>query len=229
MLINLDELCAFCDELATTKDHIPPESIFSKPRPNNLIKVPACATCNGGSKLDDEYFRDAMLTGINEDKYPEVMALFVRKIEAITNDRKKHGYGWALYKSLQEIDIQTPAGIYLGKAPARLLDRERLLKSVRKYVRGLYFHHLKQRVPDNCEVTSYYWEDLQPQGKEMLLTQSASCVPWNIGNDAFVYKFVQVPNDPRSIWLMQFYGHHCFVGIISLRKRTEEHSLANCQ
>jgi hypothetical protein len=221
--MNLNDLCAFCGNRATSKDHIPPESIFHKPRPSNLIKVPACQVCNGGSKLDDEYFRDAMLTGITEQQYPEVMALFIRKVEEIGTDPKKRGYGWATYKSLREIEIYTPAGIYLGKAPARLLDRERLLKSVGKYVRGLYFHHFKHRVPYTCEVTAHYYGDLQPQSKEFLFSQTAPCEPRNIGGGAFVYKFAQVPDDPRSIWLMQFYSHHCFVGIVSSIDETEEH------
>jgi hypothetical protein len=38
-------------------DHLPPQSLFPAPRPNNLITVPSCDGCNGGSSKDDEYFR----------------------------------------------------------------------------------------------------------------------------------------------------------------------------
>lgn len=36
-------LCCYCGiNSSTTKDHIPPKSIFNKPLPNNLITVPYC-------------------------------------------------------------------------------------------------------------------------------------------------------------------------------------------
>lgn len=41
------QLCCYCGvRKATTKDHIPPKSIFNKPRPCDLITVPYCFECN---------------------------------------------------------------------------------------------------------------------------------------------------------------------------------------
>jgi hypothetical protein len=48
--------CVLCGvNAATTREHVPPESFFERPYPDNLITVPACASCNQGSHLDDDY------------------------------------------------------------------------------------------------------------------------------------------------------------------------------
>ena len=40
----------------TGRDHLPPQSVFPKPRPNDLITVPACDSCNNKrSGLDEEF------------------------------------------------------------------------------------------------------------------------------------------------------------------------------
>ncbi len=40
-------LCYLCGKPATTKDHVPPKTLFAPPRPHNLITLPCCAECNG--------------------------------------------------------------------------------------------------------------------------------------------------------------------------------------
>ena len=51
-------ICAICGKMVNTltNDHIPPKSMFGT-KPSNLITVPSCPDCNGGSSADDEYFR----------------------------------------------------------------------------------------------------------------------------------------------------------------------------
>ncbi len=51
-------LCYLCGKPATTKDHVPPKTLFAPPRPHNLITLPCCAECNGAYALDEEYFRN---------------------------------------------------------------------------------------------------------------------------------------------------------------------------
>lgn len=63
-------LCAICGvKSATTKDHIPPQSLYPKPRANdiNLNTVPACAGCNNGAAFDDEIFK--VLIGIDTGEH----------------------------------------------------------------------------------------------------------------------------------------------------------------
>jgi 5-methylcytosine-specific restriction endonuclease McrA len=54
-------LCIYCGAAEDlTVDHVPPKNLFPKPRPSDLITVPACRTCNKSYERDDDYFRLAM-------------------------------------------------------------------------------------------------------------------------------------------------------------------------
>jgi hypothetical protein len=55
-----EELCAYCDDPATTRDHVPSKKLFTPPLPDNLITVPACDRCNNGASDDDEVFRNEL-------------------------------------------------------------------------------------------------------------------------------------------------------------------------
>src|SRR4051812_40316879 len=51
-------LCYLCQKRpATTKDHVPPKSLFPKPRPSNLMTLPCCFPCNNRFSKHEEYFR----------------------------------------------------------------------------------------------------------------------------------------------------------------------------
>lgn len=49
--------CVYCGRTTDpTRDHVPPRAVFPKPRPKNLVTVPACRPCNSSAAADDEYF-----------------------------------------------------------------------------------------------------------------------------------------------------------------------------
>ena len=49
--------CIYCGNTEDlTKDHIPPKTLFPKPRPSNLITVPCCKNCNGSFSLEKDLF-----------------------------------------------------------------------------------------------------------------------------------------------------------------------------
>jgi hypothetical protein len=49
--------CIYCGSTTEpTRDHVPPRAVFPKPRPKNLVTVPACRACNSAAAADDEYF-----------------------------------------------------------------------------------------------------------------------------------------------------------------------------
>jgi hypothetical protein len=213
-VMKSNDICAFCGEPAVTDDHVPPKCLFPKPRPGNLITVRACKTCNEGTKLDDEYFRDATLTGIDEQRFPEAMALSLRKIEDMGTDPKKRGYGWATYQSVRNVEVHTEAGIYIGDAGARELDLDRMRKTIEKCVRGLYFHHYQERIPDGYEFTIEHHQHLKPDAIEEIHSRFAGRPIRGIGNGAFIYAFMRVQDTHQSMWLLEFYARHSFIAIV---------------
>lgn len=55
---EINTVCCYCGiKRATTKDHVPPKAIFTKPRPSDLITVPCCFECNNAASVSDEKFK----------------------------------------------------------------------------------------------------------------------------------------------------------------------------
>jgi hypothetical protein len=52
---RLRGLCAFCDGVAETNDHVPSKVLLDKPYPEDLAGVGACERCNNGFSIDEEY------------------------------------------------------------------------------------------------------------------------------------------------------------------------------
>lgn len=50
------ESCIYCGGGIGTKEHAPPKVLLDEPYPENLPIVQACAVCNQGYSLDEEYF-----------------------------------------------------------------------------------------------------------------------------------------------------------------------------
>jgi hypothetical protein len=48
--------CIHCAGPTETRDHVPSRILLDEPYPENLPVVPACASCNAGFSLDEEYF-----------------------------------------------------------------------------------------------------------------------------------------------------------------------------
>lgn len=48
--------CIHCMGPTQTRDHVPSRILLDEPYPENLPVVPACALCNQGFSLDEEYF-----------------------------------------------------------------------------------------------------------------------------------------------------------------------------
>jgi hypothetical protein len=138
--------CVLCGiNAATSREHVPAESFYEPPYPPNLITVPACEPCNHGSHLDDDYFL-AFLVGRDHPGTPNVLesvrdrvygklrrpdhpGLHIRLLEASTLVRSGAG------TEHQKLAVETrPEG-------------ERMLRVLRKQVRGLAFYLTDRIVP----------------------------------------------------------------------------------
>ncbi|HBR6164924.1 TPA: hypothetical protein L9052_002240, partial [Klebsiella pneumoniae] len=83
------KICYFCGELATSKEHVPPQGLFPKKDiyRNNLITVPSCTLHNNSkSTLDNKML--VFLSGVNKSVFHEKDFKEVRDrtIRAIVRD-----------------------------------------------------------------------------------------------------------------------------------------------
>ena len=210
--------CVYCGIRGEiTLDHIPPKSLFPIPRPSNLIAVPSCLPCNRGASLDDEYFKLVAL--FKEDAYdhPAVQRLLPSAYRSLTKP-KKFKFAQAFYRSMEEIEVKTPAGLYLGKRPTYRVDLFRLDRVAERVAKGLFYHEWKTRLPDSHKMVTYSETGLENIGAESkkklrrILGPLFSISEKVIGPDVFSYRFVRDESNPDcSAWLLAFFRSVRFI------------------
>src|SRR3990172_12080089 len=109
--------CAYCgmSNVKVTRDHIPPATLFAKPRPTNLIRVPACEKCHDSqTSLDDEYFKLIMSARIDTHEHPDARKGWKKELERLRNPFRQ-GLRNLFISRFGTIDLYTKAGLYIGK------------------------------------------------------------------------------------------------------------------
>jgi hypothetical protein len=131
--------CTYCGKLKKLSvDHVPPKSLFPKPRPGNLITVPACRDCNEGESTHDEYFATAL--ALNSDLTPTPALDAVRaKVERAMAMPEKAGFS-AAFRPIQEVSrLYHPNGRPLAPRSTYDVKVERLARVVSRTTAGLFF------------------------------------------------------------------------------------------
>lgn len=204
--------CAYCGrEGAVTRDHIPPRSFFPKPRPSDLITVPCCVDCHEGWSEDDEYFRAAVLSSAALWQAPgtvEVWNVLVRSLQKPT----KQGFAKSFLSSIQDVEMETESGIYLGTAPVLKIQKERFDRVAQRIVRGLFFHEKGYPVPQGYLVLNIPHQFGIDHVLEVL--KDVRIPPLRlVGDGRFAYTFRCTDEDPDSgVWISFFYRNLPFVG-----------------
>jgi hypothetical protein len=204
---NGDE-CYLCGALATTKDHIPPLGLFPKPRPSNLITVPACLTCNHNRSLDDEYFR-LMITAGSLDAPQSLNVLHQRMIPRM---RKSPALIMKFLKSVKKVNIRSEEGIHLGHGNEFQINRPRVQAVIDKIVRGLFFKHTNHRLAVGYRIEDYR-DYLSYRKVEKPLQDVIAELPLiNIGDGSiFSYRYhISDITESESFWFLMFYNDASF-------------------
>jgi len=198
---QIENKCYLCGGLATTKDHIPPLGLFPKPRPTNLITVPACHTCNNDRSLDDEYFRLMVAAGSLDA--PQSLDILHQRV--IPRMRKSPALIIDFLKSVKKLNIVSEDKIHLGQVNQFIIDRPRAQAVIDKIIRGLFFKHTKFRLATSCIVEDFIY---QPRIEKPLQEVIAQLSLFNIGDGSiFSYRFcLSETNESESIWFLMFYN-----------------------
>lgn len=193
------QLCAICGSRpATTRDHLPPKAILVRPFPSNLITVPACAICNNGSASMDEQFRVYLAATVG-DKSESARQLW--KERSIATLRKNRKLVSALSSTMQDVEIRTPYGKYMGKRTIYLWPAPVFESVVERIARGLYYHHFGDILGSavRCDVGFMY------SLPEDYMRDTADWPQGAVGDD-FIYRYGRAQDEPlASVWVFQFY------------------------
>jgi hypothetical protein len=194
------EECAYCGDCRElTKDHVPPRSLFSKPRPA-LMTVPCCNPCNKGFQQDDEYFQLMVKAGIDTQKFPNEVA---DSIKAIKNLARPESLGFAI--SFLEKYEPNPGRHYV--------DPKRIERVLHRIVRGLFYHDVGVRLLESLPFRFVSIND-SPKKAAAFRSVIASLEesPTTVGDGIFRYAFEQeVPFTLSMAWLFTFYDHRKFL------------------
>ncbi len=207
---QIREICVFCGiEPATTRDHVPPKAIFPKPRPNDLITVPACGTCNTGVSKREEKFRVLLSLQVGMDS-PQTEKLW--KKHALDTLRKQPKLRSEILKSMEDVWVKTPGVVIAGKRTMIKWDNECHDQTIIKITKGLYFHHFGEILESGENIRPYFFYNLTPE-----MVNAFQEFPANsIGRNQFVYKFGRLDEKAEiSVWLYQFFERHFSAAVTS--------------
>lgn len=197
------KICVICgSQVSTTRDHIPPKGIFCKPRPDNLISVPACTKCNNGvSKLDERFKVNLGLhVGASNGKSGESF-----HTSALRTQEKNRKLRNEILSKLEPAYLATESGIIHSRGYRIRWDSEAHDLIVERTIRGLYYHHFNEILGDRVHIKVYWFRKLTPE----LIETSNDWRTYTFGKGEVTYRYGRANDSPlNSIWLFQFYEAH---------------------
>jgi hypothetical protein len=202
MNTDLTEVCGYCgSESPTTRDHIPPKAIFPTPRPDDLITIPSCASCNQGASESDERFRAYLSLHVGIDT-PSTSKLWEETLRGVRHNRRLHR---TLLANAERVWLTTRSGVIYGDAHRGRWDSDAHDRTIERMIRGLYFHHYGEMLGNRARVKTHWFCELSSD----LLQATAECEQRSVGDGQFVYSFGRASDGPlHSIWLFEFHKRH---------------------
>ena len=200
--------CAYCGEPANQKEHVIPKCLYPKSKSKSKLQrltVPACNKCNNSWADDEAHSRNMLLLAGKKSSVVGELWETTRRSFDKDDGRKRLN---DLFIQLKP--VETPDGnqymVYPGKD-------ERVIRIVRKVVRGLcYHHHVIWPVSDQ-QVWADVMKFVVPQ---QFLDEMAYC---HREKDIIEYRY-QVLNESEihTAWLLTFFERCTFIALVSISK-----------
>ena len=202
-------ICAFCGKTVDVKyltdDHIPPRGIFGVNPDYNLITVPSCQPCNQKTGKDDEYFK-LLATEVEASETP--VAESVNESTSRAAQRKdKPKFGNMIRSKMKFGEVYTEGGLYIGKHFTLKVDTQRILNTVEKIIRGLFFKHTTRALPAEYGIFCHLIpkvtaaiSDESKAGWEMILSELGKSELVTVGPKVFRYRHFVSPDEPPHVW-----------------------------
>lgn len=201
--------CYLCNRnLATTKDHVPPKSLFPDPKPSNLIPgLPCCKKCNRSYSMDEEYLRDNLALTARPSSTVEQLWKKTKR-----SCLRRPAKLMSINKRIRRLNLVTEKGIYVGTSPGLEFSKSRTDRVIRKIIKGLFFYHTAGRViPSTVRIDDIY---LNPNDifKNLFIRRMFEERKWN---DIFYYAFLIERDSIESafwwLWWLVFYKTNLFI------------------
>ena len=179
---------------------MPPKALFPKPRPQDLITVPACEKCNGSAASDDAEFKVAI--GLQLD--PRISGLNKALVESTHRTLKKSALAGKMFESSKPAFVEMD-GMYL-QSRSFLWNAKSHDKTTERIIRGLYYKQTGLILADlSVGLDVYFFRNEDDSIRSIANRLNKR----EIGGGAFRYSFSIAAEDPRlSIWFLEFHSVH---------------------
>jgi hypothetical protein len=212
--------CVLCNvREADSVEHVPPESFFEAPYPENLITVPACTPCNRGSHLDDDYLLAYLVSLDLAGASPTLERVRVRVTRGLRRPAFP-GLRMRLAKSLEwNYGLEPVTGTRIAQVGIRS-EPKRLAGVIRKQVRGLAYHLTDRPVSPSTFMQIERTHNLHtrpPAFWEMWVGARDYALKGQTGRvgDVFGYAYREVKRSSvAAVMRLEYYGVFSYVALI---------------
>ena len=214
------QMCVQCAEAeATTNDHIPPKSLYPKPRSNdiNLYTVPTCHSCNSGASKEDEEFKVSMSieTGEFRDNRSQIIDSIARTLGA--NQRVAN----QVFSTKRNVYSQRRSTM-LVPAVRVTFSSDNYCKVIKRMIRALYWRETGNCLGKDTEITILPNREINFDLANSLKELMDDLKPRKLNQNSFTYK-VYFDDAGTSVWGMQFFKKHTVFGYAMPPRHKAEH------
>ena len=200
--------CYVCGGSATSREHVPPNSLFPKGHRDHLITVPSCDTHNIGKQKDDGYLRAILTANLTTN----AVGLEHGRGPVLRAHKRKPAMLVDMFSRATPVELSLPDGQTASTAAIEL-DQERITGVIKQIARGIYFHHFGRPAPSRAETLMAFLVAKGPEAQKIVfqLTALAAEVfgdspPLGDNPDVFTYR---VAEGETSVGIeLTFYGNN---------------------
>lgn len=200
---NMNKKCAFCDNEATTREHVFPSNLYTESKNNSKVQrltVPSCESCNNSWSDDEAHFRDIItLAGKPNTVVNELWETLQRSLN------KKDGH-----KRLKDILVQMKPEKVGNSDVFKVFpgNDKKVIRVMKKIIRGLCYKHCLKTIPDS-QVRTDILKDKIPEQFENELNYA------HREKDIVEYRYAKIDDSEiHSVWFITFFERTKFIGII---------------
>lgn len=194
-----DELCYWCGKLATSREHVPPKSLFPENKDikmisnnsyrNNLITVPSCDEHNMSKSNDDEYLMACLSGRVGNNGIA-----YIHNSTKVKRARERNPSIIQIYKD-DVIKIRNK------EYPVQLaiIDNLRLIHSFEAIARALYYYDKGISFNGECNFVSDIFINPEDNRSTSFLNRAIKLI-----EDELPYWGTEVMGDNADIFTYQF-------------------------
>jgi hypothetical protein len=197
--------CAYCGASPSKleREHVVPACLYPASRKASRIQrltVPACSSCNRGWADDEAHFRNVLLlAGDPNEAVNELWSTTARRsFDQVDGNRRLRDL----------LELMKPVAVE-GRKRWKIFPAEdsRIIRVVRKIVRGLSHHH----GIESALAEDRIWADIL---RYRAPPDLFSTLGTDLESDIFRYWYDVLDDDLTSIWLLTFFERRTFVASV---------------